>query len=290
MPAQLATRMSEVEYHGVIASINSTLQPLSGFGVLSLLLPFLLVDVITVTLLSLMDPWLLITPWDSPLADLLLPLGMEFFVVFCSFPLMALAVNKKMEEVQRRVRGLLDDASRRFGPRGVAFQLKQGMLNNGAGTNLWVEVQVVPVIHMQSPVPVPVPTVCPILLPANAQPANGHTGASTSATPSAATTPSAQPPTTAGPSSDAAGESMAAATAAAVAAGANLTAQQVEYLRVVQENQLLRQYLAQCQALIGQLGQQLAQQQPTAAPATPLPSAPSGAQPDGTGAPAVPVG
>ena len=91
--------------HGVIASINSTLQPLSGFGVLSLLLPFLLVDVITVTLLSLMDPWLLITPWDSPLADLLLPLGMEFFVVFCSFPLMALAVNKKMEEVQRRVRG-----------------------------------------------------------------------------------------------------------------------------------------------------------------------------------------
>ena len=75
--------------------------------------------------------------------------------------------------------------------------------------------------------------------------------------PSAATTPSAQPPTTAGPSSDAAGESMATATAAAVAAGANLTAQQVEYLRVVQENQLLRQYLAQCQALIGQLGQQL---------------------------------
>ena len=48
--------------------------------------------------------------------------------------------------------------------------------------------------------------------------------------------------------------------AAAAAQGANLSAQQVEYLRVLQENQLLRQYLAQCQTLIQHLRQQQQQQ------------------------------
>ena len=53
--------------------------------------------------------------------------------------------------------------------------------------------------------------------------------------------------------------------AAAAAQGANLSAQQVEYLRVLQENQLLRQYLAQCQTLIQHLARQQQQQQGTMA-------------------------
>ena len=52
MPRQLASRLAEAEYHGVVSGINTTLQPLAGFGFLSLLLPFLVVDVLTVLLLS----------------------------------------------------------------------------------------------------------------------------------------------------------------------------------------------------------------------------------------------
>jgi hypothetical protein len=40
------------------------------------------------------------------------------------------------------------------------------------------------------------------------------------------------------------------APASAGAAADGLTAEQLEYLRVLQENQLLRQYLSQCQVLI----------------------------------------
>ena len=160
--SSLGTRLAEVEYHGIIAGVNSALEPLSGFGVLSLLLPFLLVDLLALVTLTSVDPFLLISPWDYAPADLLLPLGIEFLILFISFPLMAYAVNRRMEEVQHRVRVLLDDSSRRYGPRGLSFQLKQGVLNNGAATNLWVEVLVVPLV-VQSPVPVPVPTVCPVL-------------------------------------------------------------------------------------------------------------------------------
>ena len=269
MPSQLVTRLAETEFQSVIASINAALQPLSGFGVLSLLLPFLLVDILTLVLLSAIDPWLILSPWDYPLADLLLPIGLEFGVIFCSFPLMAHAVNRRMVEVQRRVRELLDETSRRFGPRGVSWQLKQGVLYNGAGTNLWVEVQVVPLIHVQTPVPVPVPAVCPILLPSSAQPAPAAAAAAASAdaparqaaASQAAASQGAAPPAVPGESTRAAqtqGAMAAAQTAAA--AGVNLSAQQVEYLRVLQENQVLRQYLHQCQALIQHMAAQQAQQ------------------------------
>ena len=185
MPQQLGTRLAEVEYHGIIAGVNSALEPLSGFGVLSLLLPFLLVDLLALVTLTSVDPFLLISPWDYAPADLLLPLGIEFLILFISFPLMAYAVNRRMEEVQHRVRVLLDDSSRRYGPRGLSFQLKQGVLNNGAATNLWVEVLVVPLVHVQSPVPVPVPTVCPVLVPAQSPQQLSQQAGSTSA----ATTP-----------------------------------------------------------------------------------------------------
>jgi hypothetical protein len=250
MPTQLTTRLAEAEFHGIVSSINTALQPLSGFGMLSLLLPFVIVDALTLALLSAMDPWLLISPWDYPLADLVLPVAFEFLVIFCSFPLMAHTLNKRMAEVQRRVRALLDDSSRRFGARGISFQLKQGVLNNGAATNLWVEVQVVPLIHVQSPVPVPVPTICPIIIPSEARhnAAVSHPeGEGSAKGASSGTTPAAEP--------------SPASAASHSTSGSSLSAQQVEYLRVLQENQLLRQYLTQCQTLVQTLAQQLQQQQ-----------------------------
>ena len=42
MPPQLALRLTDAEFHGIVAGINSALQPLTGFGFLSLLLPFLM--------------------------------------------------------------------------------------------------------------------------------------------------------------------------------------------------------------------------------------------------------
>lgn len=268
MPVQLSTRLSEAEFHGLIASINSTLQPLSGFGVLSLLLPFLVVDVLTLVLLSSIDPWLILSPWDYPLADLLLPLGLEFCVIFFSFPLMARMVNRRMGEVQKRVGELLDDSSRRFGARGVSFQLKQGIINNGAATNLWVEAQVVPMIHVQSPVPVPVPTVCPVLVPASARVVPTASPAATS-TPADMSTPAATAAAT--PAGAGGAGSVGGASHAPTAPGTGgppstastgqLSVQQVEYLRVLQENQLLRQYLNQCQQLVQTLAQQVTMQQ-----------------------------
>lgn len=274
MPRQLGSRLAEAEYQGVISSVNTSLQPLSSFGVFSLLLPFLIVDVLTMVLLSAIDPWLLISPWDYPIADLLLPMGLEFGVIFCSFPLMAFAVNRRMSEVRRRVSDQLDDSSRRFGSRGLSFQLKQGILSNGAGTNMWVEVQITPVVHVQSPVPVPVPALMPLLLPSNATPA---VGAAAAATAGSAAASGGKAPAAAGSSSSAAagssstaaaGSSAAHAAAAASTADApaasppmtpgagmtaEVTAQNVEYLRVLQENQLLRQYLSQTQGLLKQL-------------------------------------
>ena len=223
MPRQLDSRLAEAEFQAVVAGINTTLQPLSGFGVLSLL--------------------------------------------FCSFPLMAFAVNRRMGEVRRRVCELLDDSSRRYGARGLSFQLKQGVLHNGASTNLWVEVQIIPVVHVHSPVPVPVPSLVPLLLPPDATiaPQPSSAPASTSA---------AAPPPTAGTGAPA------------------LSSSHVEYLRVLQENQMLRQYLAQCQALVLQLlareQQALMQQQQMAMQQQMHQTPPQTAQPNAAAASAMP--
>mmetsp|Transcript_43652 Transcript_43652/g.87367 ORF Transcript_43652/g.87367 Transcript_43652/m.87367 type:complete len:305 (-) Transcript_43652:404-1318(-) len=248
MPRQLVTRLAEAEYHGIIAGINTALQPLSGFGFMSLLLPFLVIDILTICLLSAIDPWLLTKPWEYPVTDLLLSMGLEFGVIFVSFPLMVYAINRRMSEVQRRVREMLDDSSRRFGGRGISFQLKQGMLHNGAGTNMWVEVQLTQLIHVQTPVPVPVPTIYPLLLPSTMQSPQDPLGA-------------------AGSSSTAGPFAYAAAAAAGASAGGTLSPQQVEMVRLLQENQLLRQYLAQCHALNHQLIQSQQRDQATNAAA-----------------------
>ena len=123
-----------------------------------------------------------------------------------------------MAEVQRQAREMLDEYSSRYGLRGLSFQLKQGVHNNGAGTNLWVEALVLPIIHVQAPVPVPVPALCPVILRTDARPVAAETSSDAS-------------PTQEAPSG-------------------RLNPQQVEYLRMLQENQLLRQQLQQCRSLI----------------------------------------
>jgi hypothetical protein len=157
VPSPLTTRLADTEWQVLVESINAELLPLSHFGFMSLLLPFLLVDLLTMMLLCAIDPWLLLMPWDYGFAELLLPISLELALVFCGFPLMVHIVNRRMAAVQSRVRALLDTASRQLGSRGVNFQLKQAILGNGAGTNLWVEVQVMPLTQVFVPVPIPLP-------------------------------------------------------------------------------------------------------------------------------------
>ena len=243
MPAQLCMRLTEVEFNGIIASINRTLQSISGFGILPLLLPFLFVDVATIVLLTtIYHPLLQIMLWDSPV-DMLLPVGLEFCFIVCSFPLMAHAVNRRMTEAQARVRELLDESSRRYGARGVNFQLKQGVLHSGAATNLWVEVQIVPLLHTQSPIPIPAPTICPIILPASAS-----SEAALAALAARAGWTSESVPAPSLRAASLSGAPTADATAGATSVYMDVS--QMQHLRVLQENQLLKQCIAQHQILL----------------------------------------
>ena len=237
MPAQLCMRLTDDEFNGTIASINRTLLSISGFGILPLLLPFIFVDVATIVLLStIYHPLLQIMLWDYPV-DMLLPAVLEFCIIVCSFPLMAHAVNRRMTEAQARVRELLDESSRRYGARGVNFQLKQGVLHSGAATNLWIEVQIVSLVYMQSPIPLSAPTICPIILPL-------------SASSEAALVARAASESVPAPSLRAANLGCATADATAGAASVHMAFLQMQYLRVLQENQLLKQCIAQYQILL----------------------------------------
>ena len=89
LPQQLSQRLAEVEYHGIVAGVNSVLQTFSGFSVLALLLPFVVFDSAVLIALILFDPSLILAPWDYGMLELLLPLGLEFGVIFGSFPLVA---------------------------------------------------------------------------------------------------------------------------------------------------------------------------------------------------------
>ena len=130
VPSPLTSRLADTEWQVLVESINAELLPLSHFGFMSLLLPFLLVDLLTMLLLCAIDPWLLLSPWDYGFAELLLPISLELALVFCGFPLMVHIVNRRMAAVQSRVRALLDTASRQLGSRGVNFQLKQAIVLN----------------------------------------------------------------------------------------------------------------------------------------------------------------
>jgi len=249
VPSPLTSRLADTEWQVLVESINAELLPLSHFGFMSLLLPFLLVDMLTMMLLCAIDPWLLLSPWDYGFAELLLPISLELALVFCGFPLMVHIVNRRMAAVQSRVRALLDTASRQLGSRGVNFQLKQAILGNGAGTNLWVEVQVMPLTQVFVPVPVPTPSLYPILLPAATPAGPAGPAATPAATPAHAGTGAAGAGAAGSAVEGATREQMAAAAAAAGATG-TMAPLQLEYLRVLQENQMLRQYLKQTQQLV----------------------------------------
>ena len=148
MPASVANRLTEVEYQGVVDTLNKALHPLSHFGLFALLLPFIIVDALTMLLLCAIDPGLLLSPWEYPFTDLALPVCLEFGLIFCGFPVMVYLVNRRMDAVQQLVRAELDVASRRYGPRGVNLQLKQGIAGNGAGTNMWIELSILPMIQV----------------------------------------------------------------------------------------------------------------------------------------------
>ena len=68
MPAALAGRMVDADFHALAEHVNTVLYPLAHFDFLSLILPFILVDLLTMALLCTVDPWLLVTPWDYDLA------------------------------------------------------------------------------------------------------------------------------------------------------------------------------------------------------------------------------
>jgi len=276
MPAALVGRMAEAEFASIIDKVNGVTGARAQFGVFSLLLPFALIDLLTVLLLCSIDPGLLISPWEYPLADLFLPLAIEFGLIFCGFPLMVHAVNCRMANLQAAVREKLDEASHQCSSRGVNFQLKQGVLANGAGTNLWLEVQIAPLLKVLTPTPVP--TLYPVLMPsaqgtpvtgagqAGSAPAgssgcgagaasNGSSKRPEGASSSSNGSRGAPAATSAAGAAGAAGAGAAAAPsmaeeAQAAAAAGTLTPQHAEYLRVLQENQLLRQYLQQYQVLV----------------------------------------
>eukprot|EP00316_Scyphosphaera_apsteinii_P009913 CAMPEP_0119323064 /NCGR_PEP_ID=MMETSP1333-20130426/59872_1 /TAXON_ID=418940 /ORGANISM="Scyphosphaera apsteinii, Strain RCC1455" /LENGTH=256 /DNA_ID=CAMNT_0007330425 /DNA_START=282 /DNA_END=1052 /DNA_ORIENTATION=- len=236
-------------------------------------------------MLCAIDPWLLISPWDFPLADLLLPLSLEFSLLFCGFPFMVYLVNRRMATLQKVVREQLEEASHALADRGLNFQLKQGVLSNGAGTNMWIEVQIAPLLQVMTAVPVP--TMYPILLPSAgtlsqsggvpSSAAGGISGGSTDLARGEAHEPSGPARGTAGASAISSSATSVEADARAAAATGTLSPQQLEYLRVLQENQLLRQYLQQYQTLVklqAQHAQALAAQAATISPATAVPTQP----------------
>ena len=155
MPASVSSRLSEAEFLFLIEAVNAVLHPLTQFGLFSLLLPFILVDLFTMLLLCAIDPGLLLSPWDYPLTDLALPMALEFGLIFCGFPAMVFLVNRRMQSVQTKVRNELDAASRRFGARGVNFQLKQGVCS----TQLFLLEEPLPTARL--PQVLRLPSVCP---------------------------------------------------------------------------------------------------------------------------------
>lgn len=84
--AQLLGRLTPEELHGVISAANETLKSHGSHSFLALLLPLLVVDLCSVGLIAALNPWLLLAPWDFPLADVALPISIEFVLFFCMFP------------------------------------------------------------------------------------------------------------------------------------------------------------------------------------------------------------
>mmetsp|Transcript_5193 Transcript_5193/g.15885 ORF Transcript_5193/g.15885 Transcript_5193/m.15885 type:complete len:334 (-) Transcript_5193:387-1388(-) len=280
LPSSLSGRLSEDEWATLLGRANRSLATHRSFGLSSLLLPFLAIDAASVALLYALTPRSLLAPLTVELPELLLPLLLELVLVLSAFPIVSALVNRRVRAVQAKAKEVFDEASRKYAARGVHFALKLGVHSAGAATNMWMEAQVYPLFRVPTPVPVLAPY--PVLMPAPpATPLRSTTGSSSMSGSEAglaggvplSRSPCSVPVASADSSErtdtvrcassgepvDASGASAPAASAhpsllaqeltAAVAAG-TLTPQQQEYLRVLQENQLLRQYLAQMQVLV----------------------------------------
>jgi hypothetical protein len=78
--------LTQEEYNAVVAVVNETLQAHANLSFLVLLLPLVLLDLLLICLLAALDPWLLLTPWEFPAGDLVVPISIEFVLFFCVFP------------------------------------------------------------------------------------------------------------------------------------------------------------------------------------------------------------
>ena len=269
MPSALVGRTTDAEFAALIAGINASLKPLSHFGVSSLMVPFLLVDLIAMLTLCAIDPAILLTPWEYEWAELALPLLIEFGAIFCSFPLISWIFSRRIARVQHVVVEHVHNVSMQYADRGLHLTLKgdgvsRGGELRGSGVvvgskvlgKLWVEVQVFPFLKVLAPKPVP--TYYPVLAPtaegggeggargeggANVGTVRGGGGGSLDLNDASG----------AEGSSSCRREQVAAEVHAAAGAGAGLSQLQVEYLRSLQENQMLRQYLSQYQHLVALL-------------------------------------
>ncbi|KAG8464875.1 hypothetical protein KFE25_010243 [Diacronema lutheri] len=262
LPQQLAGRLTAEEFNAIVGLANETLKRHGGLGLLVLLLPLLLLDLLSVALLALLNPWLLLAPWDFALGDVVLPISLEFILFFCIFPVTVYALNRKMAATQAQLRTQLDELSAAYAERGISFALRQ-RVGSARGCSLWLELSVAPVVTAILPVPIPVPAPYPMLVHgahaqhprAGAGPRAGGvervaaTGAQGGGGPpagDAAEAPSCSPPPPSAASARAGGNApggdnaTAAGWGVAEAMGAQLGALHSECVRLLHENGLLR--------------------------------------------------
>mmetsp|Transcript_40533 Transcript_40533/g.100092 ORF Transcript_40533/g.100092 Transcript_40533/m.100092 type:complete len:313 (+) Transcript_40533:203-1141(+) len=270
-PPELLGRLTPEELAVVVAVTNETLKTHASLSFLALLLPLVLLDLVSVLLLALFDPWLLVAPWDFALGDIVLPVSLEFLMFFCVFPVTVYALNRRMSAAQAQLRLKLDEFSNFFAERGISFQLRQRLSAAARGCSLWVEVAVAPVLTALLPIAVPVPTLVPVLV----DPASLGAGAAGGW---AAGKAPARPSSGGGSGSGSAdvGSGTAQPTNGWDVVQAQYGALHAEYVRVLHENQLLRQHLQDWQCALMQQQQHAASQQAQPSPFTlqPAPSPP----------------
>jgi hypothetical protein len=70
----------------LVGDLDATLRAHGSLSLLGLLLPLVCVDLLIIALLALVDPWLLLAPWQFATDEIVLPLALEFALFFCAFP------------------------------------------------------------------------------------------------------------------------------------------------------------------------------------------------------------
>lgn len=240
----------------MVTLLNEAIRAQGTFSFVMLLLPFVLVDVITMVALGASNPWLLIAPWDFEVGDLVIPLSVEFFLFLCVFPVVVYVVNHRMANVQRELRTKLDELSVLWAPRGLHLQLRQRVSGAAQGNAMWVEISVLPFLPQPYPVAVPVPSLYPVLVNdqgevvVGQQAPNAVRGAQAEQEPAQ---PSDHARRKAPATSEADGGRRAperdrdAPASDYATVSQQLQAVTADYVRVLHENQLLRSYLSQYQ-------------------------------------------